>query len=604
MAAVRGCALETLITRCHPQGWKAGFSHATRWGYHPPVRRPLSLLPLLLAPCILLRGSAVVGHFPGQSFGEGWGRLFAAGQVARWLDGSCPVGWSDLLAHPDGMAFWPVDPLTTLCMALLQLLGGGGPAVDAAAMSITMALLLISTGLGAWLLARMAGASPAAAGATGLVLQLHPFLLRSAADSVMEVLALGPVLLLMATLLHAWRGGGRGAWSLVGLAMLGTALTSPYYAVYATLLWALLGPLALWRRRWRPWATGGAVMILVAGLAAAPLLLAESGEEGRLADHFGGGGMRQAPSAMVVPSLDGSSRPRSRELRPVHHERPMDEGAGSTAQRAAGPMLRLLHRFPGGIACTVCLILGLTVRRSRPLALLALLLFVLGSGPSQIRHLSSPGAPELSSMLQELLQALPLTDRLGNAQRMTVLYVVPVALAGGIAVTGRRWLTATLGVVALLELALFSPDLRLPTTHIGVDQAVLDAVDGPLVTFPLGDPPAWNPEAPPKRSLYLATEHGQPVASSFGRRKRSQDEALIATLSAWSAIPITSALAHRCATSVAAPDTPDGFTLLLLLHESLDARQLQSLQVQALSHWGPPLVTNDWGSVYRIGPMP
>jgi hypothetical protein len=564
------------------------------------VRRSLPLLVLLLVPAILLRGSLAAGHFPGQVFGEGWGRLFAAGQVARWLTGEAPPGHGDLLNHPDGMAFWPVDPLTTLGSALLQLFGGGGPAAGAAALTVTVFLLLALCGWAAWLLARSLGAGPWSACTAAVALQLHPYLLRSAADTITEVLALGPLLLLGAAALHAWRGGAR-RWWLLGAAMLATALTSPYYAIYALVAWVALAPWVLWRRAWRPWLALAGVMVVAGSLAAAPLLLAEAGPDGRLDERFEGGGFQLAPSGQVLLSPQGT-------LGPAPRPTPTG-GAGPTSAVAAermgppgapAPWRWVLHRFPGGLACGLALVMGLVCRRSRPWALLALGMFAVGAGPPLVKHALAPGPSDISSPLQELLQLLPLTSRLGNAQRLVVLYVVPALLAGGIA-TAARWPWALLlACTALAEGLLVFPALRLPTCDVDVDSSILAAVHGPVVTFPNGDPPTWNPRAPPKRALYLASLHGGPVAGDYGRGREPADQALLATLSAWSSTALAPDAAQRGAALGLPAPRPEGFGQLLVLHESLDRAQQDALHRKAEARWGPPQAYSGWGAVYDL----
>jgi hypothetical protein len=565
------------------------------------MRRHLPLLPLLLLPLVLLRGGLAPGCFPGQPFGEGWGRLFAMGQVARWLRFDAAVGHGDLLAHPEGMPFWPVDPLSTGFGATIQLVGGGGPGASAAALSLTFLLLLALTGLGAWVLARVLGAGPWSACAVGLGLQLHPYLLRNAADSVTEVLALGPLLLLGAAAAHGWRGG-RHRWWLLGAAALGTALTSPYYAVYAALLWALLLPWALWRRGGARWMAVGGVLLLACSLAAAPLLWSERGPEGRMAERFAEGGFQLAPSGQVLLGEDGA-------LRPTGPQRALPRRVRDTASEGpkarTGPPplpLRLLQRFPGGLACALALILGLISRRSRPLALLALALFLLGAGPQLVKHTlalkgEGPGVP-----IQALLSALPLTDRLGNVQRMVLLYAIPALLAGGMAARGRRWWVALLALLALGEAWLNMPWLRLPSTEVSVDRDVLAAVEGPVVTFPVGDPPIWNAGAAPKRGLFLAGLHGAPVAGDYGRGRRPADLGLVATLSAWSGTAMAPPAADQAVKlGLPAPD-PAGFEQLLVLHETLEPEQQDALHRQAVERWGPPVAISDWGAVYRLGP--
>jgi hypothetical protein len=565
------------------------------------MRRTLPLLPLILLPLILLRGGLAPGSFPGQPFGEGWGRLFAMGQVSRWISLETTIGSGDLLAYPDSKPFWPIDPLSTGVGAVFRLLAGGGPEASAAALGLTFLLLLTLTGLGAWLLARSLGAGPWSACAVGMVLQLHPYLLRNAADSVTEVLALGPALLLGAAAVHAWRGGRHRGW-LLGAAGLATALTSPYYAVYATLVWGLLIPWALWRRSGARWLAGGAVLLVAGGLAAAPLLWAERGPEGRMAERFADGGFQLAPSGQVILALDGTQHP-ARPGRGAARRGGAASQDGPATQGGPPPLpLRLIQRFPGGLACALALILGLITRRSRPLALLALALFATGAGPQLISHTLALKGEPAPAVLQTLLGALPLTDRLGNVQRMVLLYAIPALLAGGIATRGRGGWVALLALLALGEAWLNMPWLRLPATEVSVDSQLLAAVRGPVVTFPVGDAPVWNANAAPKRNLFLASLHGAPVAGDYGRGRWPADLDLVATLSAWSGTALAPPAADRVSSRGLPADDPPGFERLLVLHETLGPKQRDRLHRHAQARWGDPVAISDWGAVYTLRP--
>ncbi len=566
------------------------------------MRRSLPLLPLALAPVVLLRGSLAPGRIPGQPFGEGWGHLFAMGQLGRWLCGEARLGQADLLAYPDGMRFWPVDPLTTLLASSLDIIAGRSAHGGAAALSVTVLLLVTLTGVGAWLLARSLGAKPWAASAAALAIQLHPFLLRSASDTIVEVLALGPLLILGALAVRLWENVTPRRLLASALAMLATALCSPYYAIYAMILWAALLPWAMWRRKTPRWLGLGGVLLVAGALAAAPLLWAESGPGGRMDERFGGGGFQLSPSGQVLLSERGAIEPAPRSVR--------GPGPGPTSVRAAGhsgeqgtppAWMWLARRFPGGLCCMVALLMGLAVRRSRPLAVLALVMFALGAGPPLIRHAMTPGPSDVSSPLQELLQLLPMTDRIGNAQRLVLLYALPALVAGGVAAASRWPLAVLLGAVAIAESWMIMPALRLPHTEISVDTALLEQIDGPVVTFPMGDPPTWNPQATPKRALYLATLHGGATAGDYGRGRLPADLGLVATLSAWARAPLAPQAAKAAAQGELPAPAPQGFAWLLVLHESLDSAQIQSLHQRAEQRWGAPAMRSDWGAVYPLG---
>ncbi len=563
--------------------------------------RSLPLLPLLLTPMLLLRGALVSGHFPGQPFGEGWGRLFASGQLGRWLRGLAPIGHGDLLAWPETVPFWPVDPLTSTLAAAVSIAAGGGAPRDAAALSLVVLLSSVMAGGCVWVLARMAGARPWAATCAGLAVQLHPFLLRSAQDGVVEVLAVGPLALLAAAAVWAMKAAGWQRWLLVLLATLATALTSPYYAVYAALSWCALLPWALFENRTRAWLPLGGAVLLGGMLAAAPLLHAEWGPNGRLDSRYEGGGYQIAPTGQVVLDLNGTT---SRGTLPRTGMPPTRRGVPKSTHRGrAGPpstLSRLLHGFPGGLTCLVALMAGLAVRSARPWAALAFGMFVLGAGPPLLARCLTP-SPIWLSPIQELLQLLPVTDSMGNAQRLVMLYVLPAAIAGALAAS--RWvaLVPVLLLSVVGEAWLTLPDLRVATTSVDVDETILAAIDGPVVTFPIGDPPVWNAASPPKRALYLATLHGQPVAGDFGRGRNPADLGLVATLSAWSGLTLDPAVARQAAYDGLPASDPPGFTSLLVLHESLDERQRTNLHRHARARWGLPLAKNEWGAVYRIG---
>jgi hypothetical protein len=564
--------------------------------YHPDVRRCLPILPLLIAPVLLLRDGLERGRFLGQSFGEGWGHLFTVGQTARWLGGEALPGKADLLAFPGGMPFWPVDPLVTgLGAVVARAVGGGAPGI-ATGLMVAVLTLLILAGIGGWTLARAAGAGPWAATAAGLGVQLHPYLLRSGQDGVIEVLALGLLASLGAAAVHAQRHPGRRAWALLALAGAATAAASPYFAVYAALTWAVLLPWLRWRGGAMTWIRIGLVLALVFGLVAAPLLMAERGPGGRLDPGFSAGGFQLAPQASVLVAEDGSLSPAPRRL-----VEPPSPRADARTPLESWRDLRLLQSFPGGLTCALALGLALCSRRGRPWALLALVLFALGAGPQLVVRTLAPRAPLHISPLQELLQLLPLTRQLGNAQRMVVLYLLPALAGGAVALGARARWAALLAGAAVVESLLVMPGLRYATTSVDVDTRVLAALDGPTVTFPVGDPPLWCGRAPPKRALFLAAVHGQPLAGDYGRGRRPSDLDLVVTIARWTRVPVEERAATAAlAAGLPAPD-PEGFTRLLLLFETLEPAQVRTLQSRARERWGLPLASSAWGEVYALG---
>ncbi len=571
--------------------------------YHLQVRRFLPPLALALPPLLLLRETLQPGRFPGTPFGEGWGRLFVNGQVIRWLTGLAPVAESDLLNHPHGLPFWPVDALTHLVMALPTMLAGSSPVADAAALSLTMALLFLATGLGTYLLAREAGARSWASLAAGLAAQLHPFLLRNAEDTVMEVLALGPAALALAAGLRAWRRPSARRSALVAAAAWVTGATSPYYAVYLCLGFAALTPWALLTRAgWRRWLPPAAGLLLGFFLAALPLLLTETSPQGRLGPSYREGGYSLGPARMVLLEPDGEFRPAPKR-RGRRQERPGAELAALPPQPPSA-LRRALIGFPGGAACFVALLAGLCTRRSRPWALAAALFFLLGPGPTLLSR--DLGLRLELNLLQELLQLLPLTRSLGNAQRMTMGYALPALVAAAVALRTRGAWSLILAALAALECWCMLPRFSLPSTQVSVDQTILAALYGPTVSFPAGDPPYWSPDAPPKLNLFLASVHGHAVAGDYGRGRLPTDLPLVAALSAWGQVPIAERAARSLPAGAMEPQElagslrNHGYANLLVLEIALSDRQSAAIHAASEAHFGAPLRRSQWGAVYAL----
>jgi hypothetical protein len=209
--------------------------------------------------------------------------------------------------------------------------------------------------------------------------------------------------------------------------------------------------------------------------------------------------------------------------------------------------------------------------------------------------------PVLASPLQEILQRLPVTGQLGNAQRLVVLYALPALVAGAVACGSAAARALGLGLAVLAELALVLPGLRLATTPVAVDPAVLAAVTGPAVTFPDGDPPLWNAGVAPKRALFLAAVHGQPVGGDYGRGGIPADLALRLELSSWAGIAFDRGAVPAGGRVTPAADPP-GFSHLLLLFETLEPAQRDALRTRARDRWGAPLAASAWGEVYALAP--
>jgi hypothetical protein len=477
---------------------------------------------------------------PGAVYGEGWGRMAVTAQVLRWLQGAAPVGHADLFAAPAGRPFWPVDPL------LQALIAPVAAAVDLpTAWTFGVILLLWTAGLGPTALARSLGAAPAAAVGAGLLVQLSPFALQNAADGVSEALALGPLALAAAALARVGPTGwtGPAAAALAGL-LLGAS--SPYYGVYLMVLCPLLavarGPRAGLR--------GAAALGLGLGIAAAPLLLAESGPGGRLGQGRGPGGYALIAAPLVVITEHGPQEVRRPPAPPLRDLRPP----------ASAPRLPTL---PGGWGPAAAALLALTAARAQAPArrwgAAAVALFLLGPGPALLsRRLGGPRLP-VGGLLGELFQRLPLLSALGNADRWLAPAVLAACAGAALAARGRARAAALL---AILGLAAADAAPRLPLPAAWLPGPLPPAVDGPLSVFPSGDPPWWHPAVAPKEGLWIAAMLGAPSPFDYGRGGAPSDAALMLALARHSRAPVgADALLLELAES---PATPLPHALLLL----------------------------------------
>lgn len=510
----------------------------------PQARRgapSLALAAHLAVALLLCRASLASDRLPGVELGEAWGRVFVTAQVSRWLKGEAVVGDADLLAWPEGMAFWPVDPLLQLIAAPLSwLLGDLSAYVAATVITLTLA------GFGAAVLGRQLGAGWLIAGAAGVAVQLSPTVIRHASDAVLEALALGPAALAAAAILRAARHP-RSGLGLVALSVLACAATSPYLAVYLLLLSVLILPLFR-----LPWARLGAILLsagLAAALAAAPVLATELGPRGRLGPGFSEGGFRLNPGERVLPSGDRPV-PRQAPTRGVHNSLgPRPEGPRPPARPPWG--LTFAQRVPGGATLLLVSLLGLLSRRSRPVAALALLVLALGPDPWISARFFHPDLPRWDGPMAELFRRLPLLSSLGNATRLVGLFAI-LAAATASRLPGPPALVALLLVgLAAGEAALRLPGLALPSTPVEVPAGLLEPLDGPTVFFPSGDPPSWHPRVAPKEVLFLAGRAGVPVAYDYGRTRQPADLAVQARLSVLADTAIARAALNE------APDLPD-----------------------------------------------
>lgn len=513
---------------------------------------------------------------PGAPLGEGWGRLWVTAQVGRWLRGQAPWGTADLLAWPQGMPFWPTDPLVQAVQVPLSALLG-----DAAALTAVTGLLLWLAGVGPHALARRLGAGPLGAAIAGLLVQGSPFVLRHGADLVLEALALGPAALAGAAVVAAHRAQHPSAatWLAVLAGVGATAATSPYLAVYLALvcgLCALATP-----RRWRRWAgvalagAGACLLVLL------PLWAAERGEQGRLGVDFAQRGYHLAPTAVVHPSTGARAAPRPPPS-------PAVGAAPSPRPPAAGPaprpsaLERLSRRVPGGAALLLASLSGLAWRPTRALSALALLLLLLSPEPWLTAAALQPRLPRFDGPLDAAMGALPMLSALGNAGRVVGAFVVVAAVIAARLCHRQPLLAPVLLLLGLAEAQARFPGLALPATPVQVQAGLLQDLDGPTVFFPSGDPPAWHPAVAPKELLFLAGRAGVPVAYDYGRGRIPVDLPVQARLSVLSDAPIGVA-ALRVAPAL--PDQAAAWAALPFRHLVILEERLAPEEVARLRPW-------------------
>lgn len=515
----------------------------------------------------LLRGAVGAGVRLGVATSEAPGRVFVSAQVWRWMRGDAPPGQADLMAWPDGRRFWPVDPLVQFVEAPLQALVGAGPAF-----TLVVGLLLALGTYAAARLARSAGAGPASSLLAGAAVTLSPFVLRNLRDAVTESLALGVAAVAVGATLKAVREPGYRPAVLAGLAVLALALTSPYYAVYLAVGWALALPLFLRQHR------GGIGRVAVAGalacaVAAAPLIASEGGPDGRLGPDWTGG-YRLDPAPLQYA---GGQRAR---LPPARGREATRAGPSVVGPYLPAPVERGLRRVPGGAALLLFALGALAHRRARPWAALALAFLALGPGPGLlVRAIGTGGVPP-PPLLQRLLEALPLTGAMGNPERMLGAWALLAAVAGAVALRGRTALLALAGLLVFTTAELEQPRLLAPATRDPVPAPLLDAVEGPMLVFPSGDPPAWHPWVSPKEALALAGRADAPVAYDFGRGGTPADLPGIVRLAEIGGVPL-GAHAWTEARPIPGDDTLWAslpFSHVLLLEDRLDLQQRQHLR--------------------------
>ncbi|MBN1335827.1 MAG: hypothetical protein JXB39_07680 [Deltaproteobacteria bacterium] len=537
--------------------------------------------------CGLLAGTWRSGVVLGTPGGEAWGRMFVAAQVRRWLTGEATAGRADLLAFPEGMPFWPVDPVVQVFQVPLGAWLGEPRGLVAVA-----AGLLFLAGVGPYALARTAGASRLGALATGLLVQLSTPIHRNLREGILEVAAVGLLALAARACLLALKTPGWRRLLSVGLFVALLAGTSPYYAVYLALgcaFAALCTP-----GRWRRWLGITLAGALACTLVAGPLVVLEGGEDGRLGSEWRSGGFHPAPSVLLqaeVGEVDGDVSLSAASLASPDPPGPKTMGVRTR------PFEHLVHRLPGGMAILLALALGLGVSSGRSWALLSAAFFVTGPGLLLLLRLLGIHIPLEQAPLGRLLDAVPLTSVLGNPSRLVVTFLLPAAVAGGLAAS-RRWPWVVLLVgVAVADLTITLKPAIVPSFPYLEEPAVLAALHGPTVVFPSGDRPCWNPEVGPKEPAYLASRAGVPIATDYGRGRPPADLPVQVGLSRISGVPIGEHALKGARTLELGPPAP--FRCLLVLEDRLPPAGRERLLAWLAAH-SDLLARGDRSSAWRI----
>lgn len=538
-----------------------------------------------LGALTLLREALSGVAVPGAGMSEAWARMGVSRQALRWLRGEAPIGHADLLSAPGGRPFWPVDPLLQLIEApLIPLLG------DAGAFSAVCALLLTLAGLGPWILARVAGASEGGAFAAGALGLCAPFVFTHINDGIIECAAIGPLCLTIAVTIRAVRAGDRGALALGLVSTAALGMTSPYLLVYLALGCGLAAPFT-WRRAWLGYAATAALGSI---LALAPIWLSERHEAGRLSERYARSGFHLTPE----PLVDAQGRA-------VKPKAPPPRGAAPIKSDRRAPddtTTRLARRWPGGVALSLGALLALLTPQARPWAILALALWFGGPAPRLVLRALGQPSDDLSGPLNHLLRALPLTQSLGNPGRLLLAFLPPALTAAALAATRWRPLAPLLIVGAVVELGLHTPTLSLPTLPFPAEPSALARVTGPVVIFPSGDPPAWQPGVSHGEALLYAGIAGAPIAYDYGVNLDPADGPWLTRLAETGGLPLgRAAWRHRHQRPGA-----DFKTLLLLddrlpeeardrLKAALAAEATLVHQGERASVWALP-AWEDWGS--------
>ncbi len=223
-----------------------------RWIH--PVLAILATWPTVLDPL-----TRMIGHPDGDVWNHAWGPWWFWHKLSQ---GELPWRCSELYA-PDGGVLWFIDPLGAAAGALLVPILGVAGAWNA--------VILGSVTLTSWAaasLAREVAGRGAHIYVASAVVVLGPMLNGELHNGISEAALMAPCLFALATGYRALRLGGRRTWLRTG-ALLGlTFLGSPYYALAAVVVLAVLGVGWLLRRRstreWLDLLAGAATALAIA----------------------------------------------------------------------------------------------------------------------------------------------------------------------------------------------------------------------------------------------------------------------------------------------------------------------------------------------------
>ncbi len=440
-------------------------------------------------PRVVGTGLATAPGAEGPAHLWSWWALGAAGHPLR--------AQVPLVAWPEGLPVHGIDPLHGLLYQLGALAGPG------AGFALVQLAGLAVAGLGAWALAREAGADRPGRLLAAALGTAAPTVVGAAVDGITEGLGAGWVGLQLALLLGLLRQPGPGRAVAWGLALAAAAWSGPYNAVFSALV---SGPVLLWHGRRARWTLPAGALGLV--LAAPVLRAALALEAGRP------GAAGRTPAERPGPAAAGAWRGAWREGADLLDLVLPDVWTGAAAAPTTaylGPVLLALvaaglwrgggrgHRaWAAGAALAAAVALG-------PWLVVAGQPVVVGSA-----ELRPPAA---------LLELVPVLGRLSRWYRAGAVAVLLAAPVAALAVRGLRpVLVLALGLVAVLDLRLGSPVpwpvpvVPLPLATVLVDQP------GPFFELPpvhpLGQPPLVADE-----NLLHQVIHGQPSNATRNNRR-------------------------------------------------------------------------------------